>query len=99
MPDVTDKDIELFNDSIERCSTRSDFLKRFYTLFLASSDVVAKKFERTDMRKQARMLKTLFYIMICGSIAWFGRSVNATPSLARKPRPPGGACCNRESSS
>ena len=59
-----ERDIELFNDSIERCSRRPDFLRRFYALFLASSDTVAKKFEHTDLRKQARMLKTSLYIMM-----------------------------------
>ena len=62
-----ERDVELFNDSIERCSCRSDFLNRFYTLFLASSDMVAKKFEHTDLRKQARMLKTSLYIMMAAS--------------------------------
>ncbi len=59
-----ERDVELFNDSLERCSGRPDFLHRFYALFLASSDVVAKKFEHTDLRKQARMLKTSLYIMM-----------------------------------
>ena len=58
------RDVELFNDSLERCSGRPDFLRRFYVLFLASSDVVAKKFEHTNLRKQARMLKTSLYIMM-----------------------------------
>jgi hemoglobin-like flavoprotein len=64
---MDEKDIELFNDSIERCSARPDFLRRFYTLFLASSDTVAKKFERTDLRKQARLLKTSLYILMMAS--------------------------------
>jgi len=62
-----ERDVELFNDSIERCSCRPDFLRRFYTLFLTSSDTVAKKFECTDLRKQARMLKTSLYIMMLAS--------------------------------
>ena len=62
-----ERDVELFNDSIEWCSCRSDFLNRFYTLFLASSDTVAKKFEHTDLRKQARVLKTSLYIMMAAS--------------------------------
>jgi hemoglobin-like flavoprotein len=62
-----ERDVELFNDSIERCSCRPDFLRRFYTLFLASSDAVAKKFEHTDLRKQARMLRTSLYIMMLAS--------------------------------
>jgi len=59
-----ERDVELFNDSIERCSLKPDFLHRFYTLFLASSDTVARKFEHTDLKKQARMLKTSLYIMM-----------------------------------
>jgi hemoglobin-like flavoprotein len=62
-----ERDVELFNDSIERCSCRPDFLRRFYTLFLASSDTVAKKFEHTDLRRQARLLKTSLYIMMLAS--------------------------------
>lgn len=62
-----ERDFELFNDSIERCSCKPEFLHRFYTLFLASSDTVAKKFERTDLRKQARLLKTSLYIMMLAS--------------------------------
>jgi hemoglobin-like flavoprotein len=59
-----ERDVELFNDSLERCSCRPDFLRRFYTLFLASSDTVARKFERTDLKKQARMLRASLYIMM-----------------------------------
>lgn len=62
-----ERNVELFNDSIERCSCRPEFLRRFYTLFLASSDTVAKKFECTDLRIQARLLKTSLYIMMLAS--------------------------------
>ena len=62
-----ERDVELFNDSIERCSCRPDFLRRFYTLFLASSDIVAKKFAHTDLKRQARLLKTSLYIMMLAS--------------------------------
>jgi hemoglobin-like flavoprotein len=62
-----ERDVELFNDSIERCSCRPDFLHRFYILFLASSDTVAKKFEHTDLGKQAILLKTSLYIMMLAS--------------------------------
>ena len=60
-------DVELFNDSIERCSGKPEFLPRFYALFLASSGEVARKFEHTDMRKQARLLKTSLYILMMAS--------------------------------
>jgi len=65
--DMNEKDIELFNDSIERCSLTPDFLNRFYTLFLASSDTVEKKFEHTDLRIQAKLLKTSLYIIMLAS--------------------------------
>ena len=61
---MNERDIELFNDSFERCSCSPEFLRRFYTLFLASSDTVARKFEHTDLRAQARMLKTSLYMMM-----------------------------------
>ena len=62
-----ERDVELFNDSIERCSRKPEFLRRFYALFLASSDEVARKFEHTDMRRQARLLKTSLYILMMAS--------------------------------
>jgi hemoglobin-like flavoprotein len=62
-----ERDIELFNDSIERCSSSPEFLRRFYTLFLASSDTVAKKFEHTDLKRQARLLKASLYILMLAS--------------------------------
>jgi hemoglobin-like flavoprotein len=64
---MSERDVELFNDSIERCSGKPEFLRRFYALFLASSDAVAMKFARTDLQKQARMLKTSLYIMMLES--------------------------------
>lgn len=64
---MNERDVELFNDSIERCSGKPDFLRRFYALFLASSDTVARKFEHTDLRKQARLLKTSLYILMLAS--------------------------------
>jgi hemoglobin-like flavoprotein len=64
---MDEKDIELFNDSIERCSSKPDFLRRFYTRFVASSDKVAEKFKHTDLQKQARVLKISLYIMMLAS--------------------------------
>ena len=40
------------------------FLRRFYTLFLASAKTVADKFAHTDLRRQASMLRTSLYIMM-----------------------------------
>jgi hemoglobin-like flavoprotein len=61
---MRERDLELFNDSVERCARAPEFLSRFYALFLASSDTVAKKFARTDLRKQAAMLKSSLYVMM-----------------------------------
>ena len=64
---MQERDVELFNDSLERCTCDPAFLRRFYALFLASSDTVARKFEHTDLQRQARMLKTSLYIMMLAS--------------------------------
>lgn len=62
---MSERDVELFNDSLERCMQDGDFLYRFYDLFLGSSDVVAKKFEHTDFLKQTRLLgKSLYVTMV-----------------------------------
>jgi hemoglobin-like flavoprotein len=64
---MSEREVELFNDSLERCTASADFLHRFYALFLASSGEVAKKFEHTDFRKQTRLLRTSLYIMMLSS--------------------------------
>ena len=51
-------EIELFNDSLDRCLRRGGFFERFYELFLASSAEVRDKFLGTDFRRQRRMLQT-----------------------------------------
>lgn len=61
---ITPEDAELFNDSLERCTANSEFLDRFYDLFLASSTEVAEKFRHTNFVKQKTMLKTSLYMMI-----------------------------------
>jgi hemoglobin-like flavoprotein len=61
---MTEQDIALFNDSLERCTARPGFLDRFYNLFLASSPEVAEKFSRTDFRRQKRVLKASLYMMM-----------------------------------
>ena len=64
---MSERDFELFNDSLERCMQDGDFLYRFYDLFLGSSDVVAKKFEHTDFLKQTRLLGKSLYVMMVPS--------------------------------
>ena len=60
---ATDRDIELFNDSLERTSG-SPFLERFYELFVASSPEVAEKFAHTDFRQQRHAVKVSLYMMM-----------------------------------
>jgi len=57
-------EIELFNDSLDRCLRRGGFFERFYELFLASSAEVRDKFLGTDFRRQRRMLQTSFYMLV-----------------------------------
>jgi hemoglobin-like flavoprotein len=62
-----ERDAELFNDSLERCTSDRRFLERFYELFIASSAEVAAKFANTDFRVQKAALKVSLY-MIMASI-------------------------------
>ena len=61
---ITPEHAELFNDSLERCTANSEFLDRFYDLFLASSKEVAEKYRHTDFSRQKTMLKASLYMMI-----------------------------------
>jgi hemoglobin-like flavoprotein len=64
---LNERDIELFNDSLERCTSGRRFLDRFYELFVSSSAEVAAKFANTDFRVQKAAVKVSFY-MIMSSI-------------------------------
>jgi hemoglobin-like flavoprotein len=58
-------DIELVNDSLERCTRRrQEFFEAFYRRFNASSDEVAAKFAGTDLKTQARALRESFYLLL-----------------------------------
>lgn len=57
-------DVELVNDSLERCTPQADFFASFYERFRDSSDEVAKKFEGTDIRRQTRALRDSFYLLL-----------------------------------
>ena len=65
--ELNERDAELFNDSLERCTSGRRFLDRFYELFVASSAEVAAKFATTDFRVQKAALKVSLY-MIMASI-------------------------------
>lgn len=57
-------DVELVNDSLERCTPHVDFFTSFYERFRSSSDEVEKKFEGTDLRRQTRALRDAFYLLL-----------------------------------
>jgi hemoglobin-like flavoprotein len=62
---MTDQDdVELVNDSLERCTPQADFFASFYVRFRDSSAEVAKKFEGTDIRRQTRALRDSFYLLL-----------------------------------
>ena len=63
MRGVDEEEIAVFNDSLARCRL-TDFLERFYRLFLASSAEVAEKFEGTDFRRQRLMVARALYLLI-----------------------------------
>jgi hypothetical protein len=62
---VSDEDIRLFHASLDRASAcpEGDFLGVFYDGFMASSSGVASLFERTDMERLKRKLKSSLHMM------------------------------------
>lgn len=60
---TTDTQIELVNDSFERCLCQPRFFDRFYERFLGSSDVIADKFREVDFRRQHQALRRAFYLL------------------------------------
>jgi len=61
---MTEHDAELFNDSLERCTAKPEFLQRFYDLFMSSSEQIAVKFKETNFVRQRRKLKASLYLLI-----------------------------------
>jgi len=61
---MTHAERALFNDSLTHCTSDPRFLERFSALFLASSDEVRHKFSTTDLRKQRRVVKASFYLVM-----------------------------------
>ena len=54
----------IFNDALDRCLQRGDFLDRFYEIFLAADPRVARKFQGTDFSRQKRMLTASLYVIM-----------------------------------
>jgi hemoglobin-like flavoprotein len=64
---VSEDDVALFNDSLQRCYGKPGFIDRFYSLFLASSDEVARKFQNTDFKRQRHLIASSLYFMMAAS--------------------------------
>jgi hemoglobin-like flavoprotein len=62
--ELREGDAELFNDSLERCTSDCRFLDRFYELFIASSAEAAAKFANTDFQVQKAALKVSLYMIM-----------------------------------
>jgi hemoglobin-like flavoprotein len=58
---LAEAEIQLFNDSLDRCVADPRFLDLFYDRFVGGSEAVAAKFADTDMRRQKRALKASLY--------------------------------------
>lgn len=58
------EDIELVNDSLERCTPQAEFFEQFYERFHDSSDEIAAKFAGTDAKSQGRALRTAFLLLL-----------------------------------
>lgn len=64
---MTDEEVALFHDSLDRCRHRGGFLDHFYDVFIGSSAEVAAKFRETDFRHQKRMLMASLHLtMLAG---------------------------------
>ncbi len=58
---LAEEEIQLFNDTLDRCVANPRFLDAFYDRFVGGSEAVAAKFIDTDMRRQKRALKASLY--------------------------------------
>lgn len=56
--------LEVFDDSLRRCSSDKRFFDRFYERFLASSPKVREKFAHTDFVRQKRALRASLYLIL-----------------------------------
>lgn len=59
---LKEKDIQLFNDSLERCLSGEGFIEGFYDRFMHASPQIAEMFKHTDMDRQYRMLRSSIYL-------------------------------------
>lgn len=53
-----------FQTSLDRCLGDPVFLQRFYARFLLADEAIAAKFEKTDLKKQATVLRASLYLVL-----------------------------------
>jgi hemoglobin-like flavoprotein len=56
--------LQIFDDSLRRCTANPGFVDRFYELFLASSPKVREKFANTDFVRQRRALEASLHTLL-----------------------------------
>jgi hemoglobin-like flavoprotein len=61
---VTEKQLAILNDSLERCWEDERFMGLFYERFLSSSPVIEERFEHIDMAHQKRAVQVSVYTAI-----------------------------------
>jgi hemoglobin-like flavoprotein len=80
MPDP----IQQARDSLSRCIQSPEFLDRFYELFMASSEDIRKKFEKTDFDRQKKMLQDSLFVMLVAAGAKSGFAYKELSKLAER---------------
>jgi hemoglobin-like flavoprotein len=58
---TTERDLELFNDTLDRCLHDPAFLEVFYDTLIGASPEVGALFANTSLRRQRRALKASLY--------------------------------------
>lgn len=56
--------LQVFEDSLARCTADRSFFEQFYDTFLTSSPKVQEKFVDTDFTRQRRALRASFHVML-----------------------------------
>jgi hemoglobin-like flavoprotein len=74
--------IQQARDSLSRCIQSPEFLDRFYALFMASSEDIRRKFEKTDFDRQKKMLQDSLFVMLVAAGAKSGPAYKELTKLA-----------------
>jgi len=64
MTEKEERMLELFNDSLETCTSHPAFLDQFYDYFINASPEIAEKFAHTDIENQKHVLHLSLYTLL-----------------------------------